>query len=508
MKFKVLPARSSPPTSSSDTAYLITDNWNDWGKYRTQYHLAYVDKGGTTHVIGDIKIGEAGLTPVIERPRIPAEFPALDEQFFSVGQDDRYYENLNQLGEKTRTAVLKALRDMAADPAIFQRVREEDVTKESLLRSVTVAAVERQFRRIAGGGVRLTKYRFNYSLPTSQVAEPLSLEFKVAPESHPPTNIHVIIGRNGVGKTTLLHNMTRSLLAEKPDPTTLGEFEHSEGLFMGPAPFANLVSVSFSAFDAFEPIPDKKGGSGTITYSYVGLKTAPGQGAKDGRPKSPEMLGEEFVGSISNCLAGTRAKRERWQKAMRTLESDPIFEHAEVVALADANSAVLESQATELFKHLSSGHKIVLLSITKLIEVVEECTLVLLDEPEAHLHPPLLAAMVRAISDLLFDRNGVAIIATHSPVVLQEVPAICSWKLFRVGKSVRAERPEQETFGENVGTLTRDVFGLEVLHSGFHHMLVEAVKNYGTYEEVLSAFDGRLGAEARAIVRALFASKK
>jgi hypothetical protein len=37
--------------------------------------------------------------------------------------------------------------------------------------------------------------------------------------------------------------------------------------------------------------------------------------------------------------------------------------------------------------------------------------------------PPLLAAMMRALSDLLVDRNGVAVVATHSPVVLQEVPA-------------------------------------------------------------------------------------
>lgn len=48
----------------------------------------------------------------------------------------------------------------------------------------------------------------------------------------------------------------------------------------------------------------------------------------------------------------------------------------------------------------------------------------LIDEPEGHLHPPLLSAFVRALSELLVNRNGVAIIATHSPVVLQEVPRL------------------------------------------------------------------------------------
>ncbi|MEK5757114.1 AAA family ATPase, partial [Acinetobacter variabilis] len=77
----------------------------------------------------------------------------------------------------------------------------------------------------------------------------------------------------------------------------------------------------------------------------------------------------------------------------------------------------------KLFGQLSSGHKIVLLILTRLVETVDEATLVLIDEPESHLHPPLLSAFMSALTELLEDRNGVAIIATHSPVVVQEVPS-------------------------------------------------------------------------------------
>jgi predicted ATP-dependent endonuclease of OLD family len=79
--------------------------------------------------------------------------------------------------------------------------------------------------------------------------------------------------------------------------------------------------------------------------------------------------------------------------------------------------------------------------MTRLIELVDERTLILLDEPESHLHPPLLSAFIRALSDLLVKRNGVAVIATHSPVVLQEVPKSCAWKLRRSGRVALAERP-------------------------------------------------------------------
>jgi len=115
--------------------------------------------------------------------------------------------------------------------------------------------------------------------------------------------------------------------------------------------------------------------------------------------------------------------------------------------------------------------KIVLLTITRLVEEVEERTLVLLDEPEAHLHPPLLSAFIRSLSNLLIDRNGVAIIATHPPVVLQEVPKSCVWNIRRSESEIKVERLEIESFGENVGILTREVFGLEVTQSGFHKLL-------------------------------------
>ena len=120
--------------------------------------------------------------------------------------------------------------------------------------------------------------------------------------------------------------------------------------------------------------------------------------------------------------------------------------------------------------------------------------------------PPLLSAFVRALSDLLTNRNGMAIIATHSPVVLQEVPSNCVWKLQRSGNAVAAARPKIETFGENVGTLTNEIFGLEVTATGFHKMLSDVAAKAFSYEDALAQFDGKLGAEGRAILRAMIRS--
>jgi predicted ATP-dependent endonuclease of OLD family len=143
------------------------------------------------------------------------------------------------------------------------------------------------------------------------------------------------------------------------------------------------------------------------------------------------------------------------------------------------------------------------LTLVQLIEKITERTLVILDEPENHLHPPLLSAFVRALSELLIDRNGVALIATHSPVILQEVPKSCVWKINRIGREVTADRLEIESFGATIGALTREVFGLEVRQSGFHKMIIDELRKGKSYNDIISDFNNELGDEARALLQTL-----
>ncbi|GEM_PF-4266523 len=184
--------------------------------------------------------------------------------------------------------------------------------------------------------------------------------------------------------------------------------------------FANVVAVSFSAFDDSDFLADRKQEGSSLGFSYIGLKGRSRESSR-ARPKSPKALAEDFVKSLRLCRIGARAKR--WRDVISILESDPIFKSIQIKSVIDADldDEDARSRVLKIFNLLSSGHKIVLLTLTRLVEKVEERTLVLIDEPEGHLHPPLLSAMTRAISRLLVQRNGVAIIATHSPVILQEV---------------------------------------------------------------------------------------
>lgn len=476
---------------------LDSSNWDDYFQFQTSFYLTYFDAAGEQHAIGSSKIGRVGLLPGripdegVRKPDPPGVFSELPDEFFSLGQDTSYYERLEALGGTFREKFLKAMRDVAFDADLLDRVQSEEVMGVSLLRDVPLRTVRDQYARLANGGALLTPYRFIYKHQVPK-GDPIELNFRVEPNSHPPSNIHVLIGRNGVGKSTLLNELAKEF-TKQPVLTDSDELALS-----------NIVSVSFSAFDEFEPISIPRDRTKGLTYHYVGLKKKDEPGTKD-----LTALASEMTKSARICLQG--ARRARWARAVGLLETDPIFAEAGIGDLIsnDGNDddTVLKVLSHLFKKRFSSGHKIVLLTVTKLVETVEEKSLVLLDEPETHLHPPLLSAFIRSLSDLLTNRNAVALIATHSPVVLQEVPSTCVWKLNRRGWSLAVDRIEIETFGENIGTLTDDVFGLEVTATGFHKMLADAAQNYFDYESALASFGGQVGAEGRAILRAHMAVK-
>ncbi|MEU4300095.1 MULTISPECIES: AAA family ATPase [Kitasatospora] len=471
-------------------ALLVREDGDDVG-FRTLFTLFLLVAGARVEV-GTVKIGQV---PSSREPvtTLPGRFTMLNERFFSVGQDDSYYERLRRLSGEDRETVLVALRDMAFDEAIAEAAMAHEVTRSSLLRGIRLATVEGQWRRIARGGVRRASFNIAFEPPARPGADPVHLRFRVEAGSQPPSNVHALTGRNGVGKSFLLSHLARAVAAPEPDPALGRVIEYGR---QGRS-FANLVTVSFSAFDEF-PLVE---GDELFPATYVGLRV---RTAGSPRFKTPHALRRDFRESIEACL--TRERAPRWIAALRTLDypgsgflDEGWVEDFQVTASARSRG----HKARSLFRGLSSGHKIVLLTMTRLIEHVDERTLVIIDEPEAHLHPPLLAAFMRALSDLLADRNGLAVVATHSPVVLQEIPAHCVWKLRRYGRHLGADRPRIETYGENVGVLTHEVFGLEVTGAGFLRELRRLVEEGLDYDDVLEHFGDRLGSEARLVLSAL-----
>ena len=515
--FTVVASSLNIPHGARSHVYLVVDNWDDWFRFRTMFTMLVCDDNGVQHRAGSVKIGQAGLLPAqaapelppgTRVPQLPTTFAALDpNSFFSLGQDEDYYSTLRSLPANICEYILVNLCDCAYNLTILDRHLHQLVMQESLLRSVREGNVRNRLHRLAHGNVELTRFQFQYTLPAAPVAAgqlapppPPTLTFLVEPNSHPPTNVHVLVGRNGAGKTRCIQSLVNSVLGRPSESAPPGVLERM-GASQDDWDFAGLVSISFSAFDEFEAPPTAA--QLRLRTGFVGLRGVDAQGQDV--LKTKDDLAADFVNSFTVCRDEPR--RSRWLRAVATLSTDSLFAEVEVERFLQIEGE-WRDRVAHAFKKLSSGHGIVLLTATRLVELVDERTLVLLDEPEGHLHPPLLAAFVRAVSDLLVSRNGVALISTHSPVVLQEVPMSCVWMLRRTRTIAAVERPSMETFGESAGVLTREVFGLEVSNSGFHQMVAAVANEPGRrFEEVTTRFGGQLGSEAKVLARSLIAQR-
>ncbi|WP_147406309.1 ATP-binding protein [Pectobacterium parmentieri] len=494
---------------------LEEDNWNDYS-YKTQYFIYAFDKAGvkvfegTVKIVADNKIKKNKINYINEydyHDLIPREFERLDSGFYSVGATERYYKELSKIDSDIRLSILRGLNDIAFDNSLFVRIKSEnlEVFNVSLMREFSDVDFSNRISRIAKGGAILTDYDFDFDYQLNR-NETKIVSVQVRPNTLPHTNMHILIGSNGVGKSHFLNNIISEYFLDSKKQTSISNL-------------LKLVVLSFSPFDRlFSEINPEIILNRKREYDYIGLRDDISE-FRTPTYKSGRVIEEEFNRSLVACFQSTTLQT-RWLKMLSILEIDGYFKDRNLRSIMedirdfDAPCGFLdrEHMAMKRFRELSSGHKMVLFSLTRLIEVTIEKSLIIYDEPETYLHPPLLSAYARAISWLLIDRNAVAIIATHSPILLQEVPKKCVWVIQRQGEEFSILRPNIETFGESVSALTREVFNLEMKKSGYFTIIEEVVadvvkhiniNNFTTEEifnQVLYRFNSEVGDEGMSLI--------
>ena len=484
---------------------LRTDNWDDFG-YKTTFHASYCDDQGCQQELGTVKIaktemGDSGRTT----DYLNTDFDSLQEGFFSLWQTAEAYKRVLEWERKGQFSILKSLNDLALNPDIYDRYRNENVLQSSLFRSVSYSLYMRQFRRIVRGEAVLTPYNFAYRIKNeNSYVEDCLLTFSVVPDSLPPTNVHAIIGSNGTGKTTLIKQMIKSICKNEHEN---GTFQYANTYDDENGSFENIICISFSPFDDYSEIEEC-----TNECKYIGIrKEYDSEGYEDGFGEINLLddIRKNFIVSLRNCLSDL-TKKDDLREVLEMLETECNFMSANYEFDLDVDKMSSDELYYEekSFEQLSAGHKVVLSIITRCIDELVEKSVVFIDEPENHLHPPLLSSLIRGISIMLIKRNGVAIISTHSPIVLQEIPKSNVWILNRINDAISARRPDIETFGTNIGVLTNIIFGYEVQRTGFNTLLQNAVNKYSDYERILEEFDYQLGDEAKSIIRIMLRQKE
>ncbi|MBN9108890.1 MAG: AAA family ATPase [Pseudonocardia sp.] len=499
---------------------LYEDDWDDF-RFKTTFGVEVWLGKDDVASLGEVKILDLNQPPEGGKVRIPEEFTTLGSQFVSLGQAYTYYETVQSLGAGVYESFLVGLQDVIYLSQQRSAAEQHRGYQVSLLRNGSaVRALQDSPKLFFHGsdyGVReLTNLSFRF---VSQVGgSEFEIDFDFGGSKYLPNRLNAIIGYNGVGKTTLLANLA---IVSSADQSEREKELHRErhGFFPGneDLAFGSTIAISYSAFDTFE-LPGrtqdeqarvKKRGE-LFGYAYCGLRKVE---IEPWRPRAIEKrahtvvrrttslknsneISEEFQSALARSHKDS-VRRGILQLALDTLSLEPSFSKV-ALRVFTQNESTTDDILRELDR-LSTGHKIVLNIVVQLIAHLQERSLVLIDEPESHLHPPLLAALLRSVTVALQQRDSFGVIATHSPVVLQEIPRQFVRVLERYGELTRVSLPENETFGENVGFLTRDVFNLDSSQTDYHRVLDSLAQRF-PLEEIEDMFGGRMSSQARAYV--------
>lgn len=510
LKFAIVERTASTPDVRYPCVLLFRNDWDDFGfktMFRAQLHLARDE----VFELGNVKILEAGQTR--GKTNISSRFTSLDESYCSLGQSAEYYRTVTQLPDGIGTSYLAAIQDAATNPGIRTRFERESGWETSLLRFGEAENALAVGERISAG---LLKSRgiASFSFDWRHHGGHTSVDFDFNDDSELPGRCNILVGYNGAGKTSLLGDLalTISKVGLRSNQRLKSKLSGSD------TTFGAVIAISYSAFDTFEtPIidgdPAHEGTTSQFGYTYCGLRrlndrdsatTEPADNSQHKTRTSSEeyqlkSIGEieiEFAAALSD--AGTEPNKSYLAEAFSVLASEPSFGRIGVdltkIWRAPGTLEVLEDFGT-----LSTGHKIVLNIITQLAAHLQPRSLVLIDEPETHLHPPLAAALVRAVQLLLDRFDSFAIVATHSPVILQEIPARFVKILERVDTETSVQGSEIETFGESIGTITRFVFSMDSSATDYQGVLARLAQNF-SIDQIDEMFQPGLSTQARALV--------
>lgn len=511
VKFYLVPAYGQPPADATfPCALLRDDNWNDHG-IRTLWNLRFYPARNNRIEIGDVKIMRIGYTDTPLR----RSFTRLETDCCSLGQSLDYYRKLGALGEDVFRPLLGALRDVVLMPSLQRRFKHDEVFNTSLLRfSEAQKAIEvgREYlfspeRDPAVGPPGDFRFTFETTVPGAAAPHTLSLDFR--PDDTDLYRIAAVIGRNGTGKTQVLAQFAKAmsgLADERTDPPWR---------FKPARPgFSRVMALSFSAFDDFE----RPRAGRSFSYTYCGLRRPDGptdadqehepedDGAAENESEQPAVRGEraeyalrtpaEMREGLQRALnrIGVLGRSKEWGTAMTTALGGAV----ELRSLVYRRKLVPDG-----FARLSAGQRMLMLVLSELVAGLEEEAIVLFDEPELYLHPDALSALTRALHDLLHTFNCYAILATHSPIVLQEVPARLVRVFRREGDVPLVEPLEIESFGESLSTITDKVFELTPAAQNYRAYLARLTEDRPA-ETVIAMFrEPGLGMHARSFVRAL-----
>lgn len=464
-----------------------SDGWNDFGHHtRVDYRIRMRSEEEAVEASGFIgfinpeadRNGKDLLQQLVSTRGESIVTATTDHRFFTMLPDMEAYRRLVQtLGADDATEALTALNDLVAlsefesTAPILDLVTQSEVFSLSFMRSSDAYFAYKNAGPLLRGlsreqtGILSPTLAIRFQLPGRQNEHDLRFSFDHAADL--PKRIAVVIGKNGVGKSQTLGRIARAAIdgsAALKDGTDGGR------------PLINRLLAFAPTNEAESVFPTDKRKRPRIWYQRYSMN-------RSRRSRRNDYLCDLIVQvARSKQVVASRSRWEIFTEALSAISNAdelhlPTHSTSEAyVPLAQlprgAEQRVLERFASISVKKepmrvvdgvgypLSSGEISFIKFAAQVSLHIENGSLLLLDEPETHLHPNFISRFVSLLDGLLEATGSAAIIATHSVYFVREVfreqvivLSVDSENL------VQAQRPKLRTFGADVGAISYFVFG-------------------------------------------------
>lgn len=482
--------RGAPTPILPPDAVLVVpsgDSWNDFG-HQTRVDVFFYMVPATPPIqisgyLGFVssdkkRSGRDLLQELLAGEHSTIQANASELQLFTMLPDLAHYRRLVQLvGPDSAKRSLLAINDLVAinefqpSAEIFGLATKTEVFSLSFMRSADAYFAFKNAGPILRGlaseqvGIVSNSLAIKFHLPGRASEHDLQFDFDLDAEI--PKRIAVIIGKNGVGKSQTLGRIARAALDGSAALTNGAD---------GGRPELNRLLAFAPTNESESVFPSEKRRRPKIWYRRCSLNRASRAGRND---HVSDLIAQ--VARSSESVAG----KGRWGIFSQAVRSISDYEQIHLIGTRTGEpfvpmrslaiggeQALLERFAAIDAKKepvrlvegkgypLSSGEISFLKFAAQVSLHIENGSLLLLDEPETHLHPNFIARFAELLDRLLELTGSIAIIATHSAYFVREVfQEQVTVLTIDEDQIVQALRPRLKTFGADVGAISYFVFG-------------------------------------------------
>lgn len=442
---------------------LAEDTWDDYG-YKTRYTLWYYTDANHPQRIGQVRIMKRDQ--LVSYGNLPSGVLSFGKDYCSVGQNLYYYEKIKSLLGGKYKDFLNAMRDAAVFSKICDEFSETSGFRNSLLRYPEAEeALQFAIYKLAGYSVDdALSFIFKAEMPYAR-GEYLNIKIDMGhiQDEDNLNRVIALIGNNGVGKTTVLSQLAEAIV------------KGNDQVFEPHRPiFKKVISASYSIFDKFFNIEGS-----SFNYTYCGIQK------RDGGLMSLDEIAKRRCASLKQV-----SNHDRNRKLYNYITMLLPIEVAN--ALFDDTYSFDERKYLDIHEQFSSGQSMLMNLIIEIVANIRKNTLILLDEPEVHLHPKGITAIINILNRICREFASCCILATHSSVIIQELLSRNVIIMDRQDDGSPVVRPMRvESLGENLTTITEDVFGRSQVSPYYKKVVKRLVEENDSIEDVLSVIQNQ-----------------